>query len=538
MSKITQYSRISHHTLVPSSEDFTDGSWTSYDLAFSEIGVNESDKKVYIRIDDEIKEFQFSGSTAGGENLDTTLSLGNNTGTYSIEMGTTTYISSENGNGEIHFDYGGTADEVRIVSNNVGGYDSYLLVDDLTSQLKSSFGSSYSSITTTEGLISIESTDGSNTSLITIDNTTVNITSDLIMSDSSDISFINSTYTGLLDFTNITLTSNQKYYFPDTTGTLALTSDIVSGLSANLAIDNSSGNYNIIMGTSRSITTSDGGGQLDLDSFGTPGEVLLSTDSGGYNNTQLFLSTSYAELSAYDENSQTYLSGGYSASLASNYGQIIMGKGYGIELKSLNGNELISIDGEDNQISIQSIGGTVSINVANNEIQLIDNNTSSKTSSTGDKRAIFIGSKSSTFNSGVTNSVIIGGSGITATSNDTVYVPDLNIQLDKGISFGTGSSMTMVTIDMGDWDMDTTDSLNVAHSLSATEWKTIRDISLIIRNDSDNAYYFEDGRNLAVSYFESTNFVLSRLIAGTYDGADFDSTSYNRGWVTYWYTPD
>lgn len=64
--------RIKHHTLtsdgatfsIPTTEDFTTAAtmstgllWTANDLAKSEIGVNSSDKRVYIRIDDEIKEF-------------------------------------------------------------------------------------------------------------------------------------------------------------------------------------------------------------------------------------------------------------------------------------------------------------------------------------------------------------------------------------------------------------------------------------------------------------------------------------------------
>lgn len=79
MAKLTQYSRISHHTIygltgstfsVPASEDFTDGSWSIYDLALSEIGVNETDKKAYIRIDNEVKEFVWSGdrTTVGATN--------------------------------------------------------------------------------------------------------------------------------------------------------------------------------------------------------------------------------------------------------------------------------------------------------------------------------------------------------------------------------------------------------------------------------------------------------------------------------------
>ena len=67
--KISQYSRISHHTTtgsqstvftVPSSEDFTSGSWTIYDLALSEIGVNEYAERAFIRVASEIKEFSIS----------------------------------------------------------------------------------------------------------------------------------------------------------------------------------------------------------------------------------------------------------------------------------------------------------------------------------------------------------------------------------------------------------------------------------------------------------------------------------------------
>lgn len=73
MAIIAQYSRLSHHTIldgltfsVPSQEDFTisgSGSWTKYDLALSEIGVDELGNKAYIRIGSSINEFVFSTST-------------------------------------------------------------------------------------------------------------------------------------------------------------------------------------------------------------------------------------------------------------------------------------------------------------------------------------------------------------------------------------------------------------------------------------------------------------------------------------------
>ena len=70
---ISQYSRLSHHTItdgftfsVPSQEDFTikgSQSWTAYDLALSEIGVDELNSKAFIRIGNSIQEFQLIGPT-------------------------------------------------------------------------------------------------------------------------------------------------------------------------------------------------------------------------------------------------------------------------------------------------------------------------------------------------------------------------------------------------------------------------------------------------------------------------------------------
>lgn len=85
MSVIKQYSRISHHTLtnaitspptspaiaftVPTSEDFTDGSWTIYDLAQSEIGILEDTGEMFVRIGDEIKQVQLTGGGGTGSGV-------------------------------------------------------------------------------------------------------------------------------------------------------------------------------------------------------------------------------------------------------------------------------------------------------------------------------------------------------------------------------------------------------------------------------------------------------------------------------------
>jgi len=127
MAKVTQYSRISHHTLagsasatfsVPPSEDFTDGSWSIYDLALSEIGVNEDSKKAYIRINDEVKEFEFVGGTAG-DDLQSTLSIGNTTGANDIIVDVDRQIKSTD-TAYIQFGDSGAPDLNSIVANNGG----------------------------------------------------------------------------------------------------------------------------------------------------------------------------------------------------------------------------------------------------------------------------------------------------------------------------------------------------------------------------------------------------------------------------------
>ena len=123
---------------------------------------------------------------------------------------------------------------------------------------------------------------------------------------------------------------------------------------------------------------------------------------------------------------------------------------------------------------------------------------------------------------------------------------DINGDLEvDNISFDAGTTYWVFKeINIGDWDMDATASVNVAHGLSATEWKTIRQVDIIIRNDADTGYYplrkGYDGvtGNGFVNVIGSTNITLNRVASGDFDNTNFDSTSYNRGWVTFWYKPD
>lgn len=115
--------------------------------------------------------------------------------------------------------------------------------------------------------------------------------------------------------------------------------------------------------------------------------------------------------------------------------------------------------------------------------------------------------------------------------------------LEMQTTIGT-TSYTKATVDMGDWNMDTTAGITVNHGLSATEWKTVRNIHALIRDDSDgNHRPLNRGTSAGVmdgyiANITATQFQLSRVASGSFDNTDHDSTSYNRGWVTYEYIKD
>lgn len=106
----------------------------------------------------------------------------------------------------------------------------------------------------------------------------------------------------------------------------------------------------------------------------------------------------------------------------------------------------------------------------------------------------------------------------------------------------TGNNYTTKTIEIGDWDMDATVGVAVSHGLSATEWKTVRVMDVIIRDDADSGYSPLSSKSSAIDGYlreiEAASINLYRITSGSYDSASYDSTGYNRGWVTIQYTKD
>lgn len=120
-------------------------------------------------------------------------------------------------------------------------------------------------------------------------------------------------------------------------------------------------------------------------------------------------------------------------------------------------------------------------------------------------------------------------------SEDEFYL-NKSLKVDDGIETD-GSKLKTKIVEIGDWNMSSTITLNVNHGI--IDYRKIRSVTFVIRNDSDNEYYA--GNTLvggtsapaAGAYIISSTYVrLTRVTSGFFDSADFNATSYNRGWIT------
>lgn len=111
--------------------------------------------------------------------------------------------------------------------------------------------------------------------------------------------------------------------------------------------------------------------------------------------------------------------------------------------------------------------------------------------------------------------------------------------------YSTASTTTTKVIEIGNWSLEGAFPLNalVAHGLSATEWKTIRTLSLVIRDDNDLYYNISPfpfpADDPKINVIDSTNITLVVNTGNTFDTVDYNNaSSYNRGWITITYTAD
>lgn len=94
--------------------------------------------------------------------------------------------------------------------------------------------------------------------------------------------------------------------------------------------------------------------------------------------------------------------------------------------------------------------------------------------------------------------------------------------------------LNQTILEIGDWDMVSTQTVNVAHGLTLAD---IRSISAMIRNDANTTYYaVAQYLDVFTVSADSTNVILWRANSSFFTSSSFDSTTYNRGWITIWHT--
>jgi len=151
--------------------------------------------------------------------------------------------------------------------------------------------------------------------------------------------------------------------------------------------------------------------------------------------------------------------------------------------------------------------------------------------STGTVGGVNIGSSNTT--------EIIAGAPVTI--NDDVSISG-NLIITGDVSIGgsiLNPPMPLATkiVDIGDWPMDVSAIIEIAHGVTLS---SIRSVDVWIQGDAGTntgGALLGDNAGSARINSSTTHIELTRTGSGLFDNAAFDSTSYNRGWITIRYIP-
>jgi len=103
----------------------------------------------------------------------------------------------------------------------------------------------------------------------------------------------------------------------------------------------------------------------------------------------------------------------------------------------------------------------------------------------------------------------------------------------------TGGGLISTVVNIGDWDMDANANIFVTHGI--TDYTKIKSIDVTIIPDASTSIIplttaFSGTVAGAIGQTSSTQTTLYRTTGGSFDNVGYDSTGFNRGYVTYWHT--
>jgi hypothetical protein len=430
MSVTTEYSRLLFKRstvpgVVPTIPTATtiDNSWLTTDIMVGEGFLNVADDRMWFRTDNGIIEVNLSGLT-GGNYFTTGATLVGNTiyfdrndlaSAYTVDLSALVVSGGTGGNylplsvtattivnvdnNDLYFTGNSASSITTAVVGGDGNDDTFAVqVNDdhalMAAQLNSGVDNFY--IRASNAGASLEFDTG----------TTVNrfrLTKGGIHASGPSSSFngivydedysANYTPRSLVDkqYVDGSITANTLNYLP-------LSGGVMSGAftAKTISID-----------SMEIIKSTNGNAQIELDYFGSPGTIQITTDAGGLNEGWMYMDFSQASF-GYE---QTRLYTGPSIYTPITY-------------------DVFFIQGRYNTTNITEIFG------------FRNNFSTHKITSNTNKPSVYMASQNSRINSGVTNSAVIGGVGLTASTSNTVYVPNLNIK-----TIGSGTSIINLGLD-------------------------------------------------------------------------------------------
>jgi hypothetical protein len=309
---------------------------------------------------------------------------------------------------------------------------------------------------------------------------------------------------------------------------LGVVTPLFSSSSQNLIqtlnLGNDSGVYSIMMGTSTSIYSSNSTGRINLDH--NSGVFIYSTASST-GTSSMYLATSNIEIFN---------------SIQNNYGFIkLSGATYSVEIGS--GTNSVTFNQTNNKISISHKDNDALTSTVN----VLEIGSSYDNDNSENKVYFHINSNGATTNTGVKNSVIIGGQGLIASVSDTVYLGNVNINnvytlpnvdgnlnqylRTDGSGIVTWEDFTSATAPLSDVLAvgNTSDSYNIVMGSGTSLKSSNGDSSIYLDSETDanKILISTDGSNKVKSYIEIDNSTLTiSATSGTITTGDLKGLQY------------